>query len=809
MLTRLVLGSLRGDIRIAFRQIARAPLFCGIVIAVIALGIGTNAALMTVLHLYAWNPAPGIDRDAPLVRLTPTAWQPELKRGLPVGLSLPTVQELAQRQDVFSDVAGWTAADLAVDLGSGAETVRATYVTGNYFRLLGVPMAAGPGLPSDADRAVLPVAVISHSVWKSTFDGSPNVIGKTIRVMNQPFTVVGVAAPPFGGVNVEGIVSRMIWLPIGSRTLVEPASGRSRDEATLNAVGHLAAGVSPANVEPKLATLAGRLAQQYPAMYDRLALRGERLMGYRQSESSRAELIAAFLVVAVLVIAMTCTNVSVLLLGRAVARRREVGIRLALGGTRRRIVRQLLTEALVLALAGAALGLLLYTLGVKLAYAMVPDAIAGLSPNASSFVFAALFAIVTTIAFGLAPALHATRTDVAEVIKNSGGQSIRRSRLQAMFIVAQLACSQPVLIVTSLVLADVRARSGGAESAPASVITMQSDFIRPAADSARLAKPADMESMRRRIATINGVQSVAIAASADRASFATSGDASHGQDAKQHHVTPDYFSTLGIPLRGKAIKTEDDRTGSLAVIVNDALAAALWPGQDAVGKQIVRRERDEDHRTTTLRVVGVALRPAYDDEPPSPQVFLPMATRSVIRHADVAVRTSGDARRFLPQIRATIREADPLATVVNPMTLAERQASSRQEAAQANAAALAVGLVAMLLASLGLYAIIAYTVAQRTHEIGIRLAVGATGDDVVRHFFKSGVVMAAIGIVIGAPLTVVGIQAVEANPPQFTAGNVAAVVSVVAALLIVAAGASWLPARRASRVDPLTALRAE
>jgi cell division protein FtsX len=366
-----------------------------------------------------------------------------------------------------------------------------------------------------------------------------------------------------------------------------------------------------------------------------------------------------------------------------------------------------------------------------------------------------------------------------------------------------------VLIVTSLVLADIRAHSSSSTTAPASVLTLQADLIRATADSTRLAKPTEIESMRRRLATINGVQSVGISTSVDRASFATSGDVTNGFDVKRRYVTPGYSAVLGISVRGSAIGGEEDRIGSVAVVVNDALARALWPGQDAVGKRLVMRERDDDHRATTLRVIGVAAQPAYASEPPSPEVLLPMATRTTIKYAEIAVRTSGDARGFVPRIRETIREADPLAAVRTVATLAEQAAGRRREDAQANAAALAIGVVALLLSSLGLYAIIAYSVAQRTREIGIRLAVGATSADVARQFFKHGVIMAAVGVVIGAPLTVVGIQAAEANPPELTFSNVAAVVFVVLVLLLVAAGASWLPARRAARVDPLNALRAE
>ena len=496
----------------------------------------------------------------------------------------------------------------------------------------------------------------------------------------------------------------------------------------------------------------------------------------------------------------------------------------------------MLTESLVLASAGALLGLLLYVIVVKLAYATIPEVIYGPQPEPATFAFAAMFALITTIAFGLAPALHASRAGIAEVMKGGGNLSAHRSRLQALFVVLQLACSQPVLIVTSLVLADLHAGANdGAALAAASVVTMSSEVFRSpiqgqsalaARDSAAAAAGPALRRVRRRLDNLPGVLSAAISARGGRATFeatTATGDRIVTELA-QLNVSADWFSTLGVPiLRGRAIGADEDGSGSVTIVVSEDVARRFWPGEDPIGKRLLRRPRIVDptdgrriqgaspvDEAVSFEVIGVAGAAPSEDEIAVPGVFMPLSSAGMVWVSTIAVRSTGpDARALVPGIRSAIREVDPLATVGDVATLFDQYALRQRETALSHGAAFGIGAAALLLASLGLYALIAFAVAQRTREIGVRLAMGATPGDVVRHFFRHGLLVTAVAVAIGLPVTIAGIRIVEANLIGFTVQNVTAVMLVVPVLILIAAVASWLPARRAARVDPLVALRSE
>ncbi len=769
------------DFRLALRQIRRAPLFSGVVIAVIALGIGINAGMLTLLDRYAWRPAPGVAADKALARL---ANRQQHRRSF----NYAELRELRAKRDVFAEIAAWSPTSVAVDFGGGAEAVYTSYTTDNFFRALGVRMAAGTGFPEVGDRGEAPIAVIGHSVWMTYYNGSSDAVGRTIRVAGRSFTIIGVTPPRFIGPDVAPLGRAAIWIPIGARRLLEPDVASRADSIFYGAVARLAPGVAPRDVERR-----------------GIGVRAERLTGMRSEDSGTRELVAAFFIVAALIVVITCTNVSALLLGRAVARRREIGVRLSLGATRLRLIRQLLTESLVHAAAGAVLALLLYAGTMKIAYAIVPEIIPGLELQPMTFFFAAAFALVTTLAFGLAPALHATKTDIAEVIKSGGAHAIRRSRLQSLFIVVQLASSQPVLVVTSLVLANMRSSaSNAAPQAPASVMTMESQLLRPREDSF---PKSLIRAMQQRLQSLPGVQSAALSVSSNSASVETGGVA---MSINRVYVTPNYFSTLGVPIvRGRSIGADQDHPGSVVVVVNQAAAERLWPGIDPVGKRLILHAGDTTEKTVTLDVIGVAGRPAYDAEQESPRMYAPMSVAPAAWMTSIAVRTAGEARAALPQLRAAMRDVEPNATIDNTLTLAERYAATKREAVLSNWAALIVGAAALVLASLGLYAIIAFSVSQRGHEIGVRMAMGATPGAVVRQFFRTGLRLSAVSLVIGLPAAVAGIRVVQASVVGFTLQNVAAIGVVVPVLIGVAALASWLPARRAGRVDPLIALRSE
>ncbi len=827
------------DARVALRQMARAPLFSGVVIAVIALGIGINSGLLTVLDSYAWRPAPGIARDKALARLLPTSSRGANRPLVETALSYDELVALRERHEVFRDVIAWNRTSLAADFGGGPEPLLTFYVSDDFFRVLGVALSAGTGLPGNMEQTAEPVAVISHDLWLSAFEGSPRAIGATIRVMNVPVTIGGVAPPRFVGVDVIHLGRPAIWLPLGARAAIEPGSlgAQARRSPLLRVVARLAPGVRPADVDRLTAAQTAGLARARELPEGaRLAIGAERLSGLERTEGSTSEMIVGFFLVAALVVVVTCTNVSALLLGRAVARRREIGVRLSLGATRLRIVRQLLTESLVFAFAGALLGLLLYYATVRIAYATMPEAIYGLEPAPATFLFAAAFALVTTVAFGLAPALHASGADIGEVIKGSGRHAIRRGRLQAAFVVVQLACSQPVLVVTALVLVSMTHRVTEGV-APASLVTMQATQFRPAPaarnpeaalEAATVAARASLALIRQRLAELPGALSAAVEVGEERVLFgAAGGDAVTGVPIRQIYVTRDYFTTHGIPLlRGRALGIQDDQPGATAVVVNEVAARRLWPGEDPVGKRLQRRAADGAPPGPVLEVVGIAGRAPGGDREPRSELYVPLPLAEAILWEPlapasevtlvrggwppvIAVRTAGDARSYVPQIREAIREVEPYVALSDVRTLAEEWAGRQRQTWLANLAAFAVAAAALLLASLGLYAIIAFAVGQRTREIGVRLAIGAAPFRVVREFFRGGITVAAIGLAIGLPVTLAGIRLVKASVVGFTPRSVLAVVIVVTVLLGVAALASWLPARRAGRVDPLIALQSE
>lgn len=768
--------SASADVRFALRQIWRTPLFSGIVIGVIALGIGTNVALLTTLNTYAWRPAPGIPSNEGLALLTNTSRDRR-------AFTFAEIRAMRERRDLFDDVGGASQTTLGVDFGAGPEATLSFIATNNYFRALRVPLAAGAGFPATGDRDDSPVVVIGHSIWLTQFESSSDVIGRTIRIANVPFTIVGVAPPRFTGTDARSMGHPAIWIPVGARALIEPRDRLRRDSTLFRTFARLAPNVSVNDIASRGVTA-----------------RGEKLVAFPKG-SDTYELIVAFFIVAGFVVLITCTNVSALMLGRAVARRREIGVRLALGATRRRLIRQMLTEALVYAVTGGVLGLALYSGAIKIAYATVPEVVYGIEPEARTFLFAAAFALITTVLFGLAPALHATRADIGETIKTGGTHAIRRSRLQATFIVAQLACSQPVLVVTSMVIANTR---GAVEmDRPGeSILDVDARVLRPSDDTLSRAL---VSGMRQRLAAQSGVQSVAISTDGNSHTFDGASSTSIGQT----HVTPQYFSSANIPiLRGRGIGVEEDRRGSVVAVVNDAAARRLWPDGDPVGKRIVRRPSDSSETQVTLEIIGVA-GPSPSDEPDTPRLYTPMSTADAVWLGHIVVRTAGGARAFAPRLRSVLRELDPDLSIANVTTLVELRADREREAWLSNVAAFAVGAAALILASLGLYAIIAFSIAQRGHEIGVRMAMGATPRDIVGHFSRIGVKISALALAIGLPVTVIAIRVVQASVVGLTLRNVVGIATVIPVLLAVAALASWLPARRAGRVDPLFALRSE
>jgi hypothetical protein len=522
----------------------------------------------------------GIEPDDRLVRLTPMAARGQGNHVGEVSLSYAELQQLREQRQVFADVAAFQSADLGVDLGGGTEVVLVTYASDNYFRSLRVATTAGTALPDGGERLASAVVVIGHSIWMNDFGGSSDAIGKTIRVMNVPFTIVGVAPPRFVGVDVDQLGKAAIWIPLGARALIDPKAGgdpTAPNAFRLSGFARLARGVKVGDVMGMAAPLAAHFARENSQLNSRYEIRAEPLNGMTVNDRGTKELMAAFFIVIGLIVVITCTNVSALLLGRAVARRREIGVRLSLGATRFRLVRQMLTESLVHALAGALLAMVLYIVSMKIAYATIPELIDGLQPSVTTFAYAAAFAFATTIAFGLAPALHATNADIGQVMKNSGAHAIK-TFANPSHLRHHPARLQPAGAGRDIVRARGRSRQCADRRRQGSGVRCDDVGAAFSAECRRhgsrhqrfeSARNARADSAPRR--PDSGVKSAAVTHQGESSGSMRSAPTRPARTrCRRDRCTsrPIKFSTTGVPMvRGRPITREDDHRGSAVVVV--------------------------------------------------------------------------------------------------------------------------------------------------------------------------------------------------------------------------------------------------
>ena len=820
-------GALTADIRFAFRQFSRAPLATATMIGVLSLGIGANVALFGVLHSMTRRPAPGIPPDDALIRIQ--AWS-RSRPGRPRdarSLSYAEFQDYAAQRQLFAGVAAWSTSTIALGTGSlddPATPAVAHYVTGNHFDLLGIRLVIGAGLPRtqpDSLPADL-VAVINHRIWEHDFGRAPDVLGRTIRINDVPLTVVGVAPPRFAGVDAS-TSEQKVWVPLGARRILEGGGGIEHmraDSAALHAFARLTPGVDASQAMPVVRSI----AERYPLLrttsyrpYERSTTVAP-LRANNQSPDGDTEAVVGRLVfagIALLILAITCTTVSSLLVGLAIARRHEVAVRVSLGASRARLVRQFLTESAVLATAAAVVSLALLWLIAQLIQAGLRDIDLAFGWQTITFAFG--FAIGTAVLFGLSPALHATRAGVSRALKDSSAAIVSsRSRLQQSLVVAQIALSQPLLLglVAFIGLVSSERADTGRTSRDRIVVVT---FGEPSGGGARGEAPAALRGLRERIARLPDVH----AAVMDNGSGITSDYAVHAADrvpdetfhsfrARGSEIPPGYFDVLDIPLaRGREFLPDDVRASPAPVIIGSDLAEDLWGSANPIGRRFIRaRQGREDERV----VIGVfdADRAGRMDERFGQVVFVPL--NDAIRGHLVGtlyVRTRTPAEPLIPTLRALARDEAPRVPLRTIETMASRDARARAGNRQLSGMGGAGGVLALLLSAIGLYAVVAFAVAQRTREIGIRLALGARQLQVISIFLRTGFKLSLIGLVIGLPIGFVAVRLLirlletELAHLSWLAAGVGILVIAVAAL------ATWFPARRAAMVDPLIALRSE
>jgi predicted permease len=813
--------SLRQDVTFAARLLRRNPVFTATAVLSLAIGIAANAAIFSLADALLLRGRPGIADPDQLVDVA----RSQDGEGFD-NMSYPNYLDFRDRNTVFAGLAAhrMEAGPFGLGSGDGAERVFGTAVSGNYFDVLGVRMAQGRGFRPEEDRlgGDSAVAVVSFGLWRHRFAADASVVGRTIRLNGRPFTVVGVAPEGFAG---SSFVAPDLWIPL---TAYPAATGRTAELLTNRAavwlvcVGRLRPGVTLEQARAQMTAIARDLEKAYP---DENRGKGAAIAASARIPGDLRPMVAGFIgllfALVGLVLLIACANVAGMLLARAAARAREIAVRLAVGAGRQRIVRQLVTESVLLSLIGGGAGVLGAVWSIQALRGLIPvlpmPVSVELRLDWRVVAFSVALALATGVLFGLAPALQAARTDLVATLKGEGASSSwtpRRLRLRQGFVVVQVSMSV-LLVVCALILTRSLRHTVAIDPGftAEDVDVVEVDLRLAGLD--RTAGLQFAEQLLERVHQLPGVRSAALARVVPLAGnglgmgrVRVPGDGSERDRIRPdwNLVTPRYFETLQIALvRGRAFTAEDRAGRPDAAIVNETFARRAWPGEDPIGKTLLH---DDDGGPRELHVVGLAKDGKYRslDEAPRAFIWVPLAQQY---GAGLSLLVRRDGGTAIPATRALLRQMEPNLPVVSAASLLDVTALGLLPQRLAAWTAGSFGLVGLLLASIGVYGLTAYSVTQRTREIGVRVALGAARRDVLRLVIGQAMRLASAGAVAGllaaAAATrllaslLVGVRPLD--PPSFLGG--AALFGVLALV------ASWLPARRAARVNPVEALRAE
>ncbi|MGE0353682.1 MAG: ABC transporter permease [Gemmatimonadales bacterium] len=799
------------DFRLALRGLVRSPGLTLLIVLSLALGIGANTTVFTWMDTLVFRPLPVVPQPDRLVVLEARA-----PGGGGWSLSYPAWRDWNAAQRSFEGIAGFKFSQLSLrDEGDPqAQRVWGLAVTGNYFDVLQVrPMLGRTFLPDEEAASAL-VAVISHGLWQRKFHGDSGVIGHQVMVNGSAVTIVGVVPPRFGGTTV-GLGFDM-WLPV---TLLNGAGIERRGNHWLDAFARLKPGVTLGQARADLDAVAGRLAREHPDSDPH----GSVVTPFSEdgAPSWFRPIFAALLGITALVLLIACANVANLLLARAIARQREIGVRVALGASRWRIIRQLLTESAVLAVLAGGAGILVAFVSRNLLLAFIPatpfPVALDIQLNPRILAFAVLVSVLTAVVFGLVPALRASRPDLIPTLKDELGSGIgARSRLRSTLVAGQIALSVIALVAAGLFVRSLRnaqAVDPGFRD-PAHLLLISTDLTLAGYESQAPAQ----EVLDRLLAKIRAVPGVAEASYASAIPLGFGGSSSsrlevegyqpaadENMSIENNRVGPGFFPAMGVPLlEGRGILETDRSDAARIAVVNQAFAERYWPGEDPIGR------RFNAGGDVWYTVVGIAQTGKYHklSESPEPYVYFPNAMR--FRYdLDFLVRTSSAPEALVAPLRRAFAEVDPNIPFLDPRTM-EDHIGAAVFIQRIGAWLLAgFGTLALLLSAIGIYAVVWFGVSRRTREIGVRVALGASRRDVLGLIVGQSMRVAAIGMALGI-VGALGVgrllqsQLFGVNPRDpLTFSAIALVLSVVAIV------ASWLPARKAAGVDPVVALKSE
>ena len=807
------------DVRYGLRILIKQPVFTLVAVLSLALGIGANTAIFSLVDTLLWRTLP-VESPETLVALYT---RDEKNPGF-APLSHLNWKDYRETSRSFSGVLGYSFAP--VDLQTGGEPVRtfALLVSGNYFDLLGIrPVLGRTFLPEeDGEPGAHPVVVVSHRFWQESLGGNPAALGKPVTINGSGYTVIGVAPEEFTGLDLGG--QPQLWIPMAMNRQIQPNQAfnwyETRRGLFLNARARLRPGVSLSAAQAELATLAERLQREYPDDNKGRSIVLVPLTESLINPQVRQGLMTStgmLMAVVGLVLLIACANVSNLLLAQAAARRREIAVRLSQGAARSRLIRQLLTESLLLALLGGAVGLLVAQWVQGLLPRLLPQgpvALLELSLDGRALAFTLGIALLTGLLFGLVPALQASRADLVSALKNQA--QTRPGRLRGFGVRGLLVAGQVALSLVSLIAAGLFVRSLG-----------EVQRIDPGFPAGRLAvlgfdvglqgwdQPRSEQfyrDVRERIAAVPGVSGATLAQAGPfqgafrRSVFLEGGDGSNdGSMVQVNPVAPDYFTTMGVQVaRGRTFTEADRQGGPGVVIVNQTMADTLWPGQDPIGK------RFHFFGQEPVSVVGVArdIKYNFPGEDPQPYVYEPLAQRYVT-NVTLVVRTERSPESILAAVQKEIRAMAPTMPLVGVSTVPDLLDASLW-APRAGASLLALfGALALGLASVGLYGVMSFSVTQRSREIGVRMALGAQQRDVLRLVLRQGLTVVGAGLLAGL-LLAFGATRLVANLLFGVTPTDPLAFGVTSALLaLVAFGATLIPALRATSVNPIIAIRTD
>ncbi len=810
------------DIRYGLRMLIKRPGFTLIAIITLALGIGANTAIFSLVNTVLLRPLQ-ISKPEQVHQIVPTSKGSDF-----LAFSYPDYVDFRDRNNVLSGLIATRFAPVSLSRSNGNERVWGYIVTGNYFDVLGVNAFRGRTFAPEEDSTKLthPVVVLSYNCWKTRFGAESEIVGKDISLNGHNFKVIGIAPEGFKGTEI--ILEPEIYVPMMMVEWIEPGNNWLDEQSNHNlfVAGRLKDGVSPEQATAALNIISDQLAKEHPDTNEGLTITLSE-PGFVLPVLRKAIVTSSVVLMGIvgLVLLLACINIANLLLARATERRKEIAIRLSIGASRFRIIRQLLTESLLIALIGGLIGLLIGVWLVDFVVAFQPQIDIPFKIEIHTdwrvFIFSFVASLFTGVLFGLIPALRSTQPEIVPDLKDATSQSgFRRSRLVSGLVIAQVALSLVLLVAAGLVLRTLQQlQTMNVGLRVENSLVMSFDLSLQGYDEERGAQ--FQKQVIERVNTMPGVKSAALTSFLPLSlNISFTGFYVEGKPAERGMNVPNaiysmvsagYFKTTGVQLlRGREFTEQDTKDSTKTLVVNESFVRRFMPElehvEDAVGKRVSSTAPEGPFR----EIVGVTTDGKYFNitEDAQPIAYFPM-TQSYNSLTTLIVHTESNEKKMIASVRREIQQLDQALPVFQAKTMEEHLGFTLFPARAAASLLSTFGLLALILAAVGIYGVMAYAVSQRTREIGIRMALGAKAGDVLKMILRQGLFLVLIGVFIGTSLSFVLTRLMTSLLYGISTTDTITFIGVPLILILVALLACFVPARRASKVDPIVALRYE